>query len=248
MEWRCLELKVISCKDLKAFNFFQKLSVYSVVSIVMSDEQAKKKKKKKDEEQQCEFPQRQRQKTCIDKSGNKNPEWNHVFQFDLKSSLGSDQDMGKGNLFLKFDLRRQGFGFVPTSIGEVLVPLKDLVHEFRGVVRFVSYQVRNSDGKPNGVLNFSYKLMANDSQKVVYPKLDLELEDHHHHHLLNNNKIKYPSLDVDDVSHNIPVFPPHQSQPNSKAIVLPMHLVHPYSRSPLPPQYPHQHIATYYTN
>ncbi|OMO57631.1 hypothetical protein COLO4_35226 [Corchorus olitorius] len=56
------------------------------------------------------------------KGGNKNLECKDVFQFDLKTLLASDQDMG--NPFLKFDLRRQGF--VPTNIGEVLVPLKDL--------------------------------------------------------------------------------------------------------------------------
>ncbi|KAK6259847.1 C2 domain - like 9 [Theobroma cacao] len=188
MDWSSLELKVISCKDLKAFNFFQKLSVYSVVSIV--NEQAKKK-----EEQHKRL---QRQKTSIDRGG-KNPEWNHVFQFDLKSLPSEETD----RLFLKFDLRHEGL--VGRTIGEVRVPLKDLIEEFCGVVRFVSYQVRNSDGKPNGVLNFSYKLIGGSknsgnaspqvdsssekqfsSEKVVYPKVELDNQSRYVH---------YPSVD-----------------------------------------------------
>ncbi|XWS33052.1 hypothetical protein CRYUN_Cryun22dG0044900 [Craigia yunnanensis] len=198
MDWSSLELKVISCRDLKAFNFFQKLSAYTVVSIMIMNEQAKKK-----EEQQKHL---QRQKTSIDKGG-KNPEWNHVFQFDLEILPPEESD----HLFLKFDLRSEGL--VDRTIGEVRVPLKDLIDEFCGVVRFVSYQLRNSDGKPNGVLNFSYKLIGRikksgngspqvdpspeiqfSSKKVAYPKLELDNQ---------SGEVHYPSLD--DV-----YYPPRQ--------------------------------------
>ncbi|XWS44581.1 hypothetical protein CRYUN_Cryun15aG0059100 [Craigia yunnanensis] len=190
MDWSSLELKVISCRDLKAFNFFQKLSAYSVVSIMIMNEQAKKK-----EEQQKHL---QRQKTSIDKGG-KNPEWNHVFQFDLQNLPPEEGD----HLFLKFDLRSEGL--LDRTIGEVRVPLKELIDEFCGVVRFVSYQVRNSDGKSNGVLNFSYKLIGRtkksrngspqvdpspeiqfSSEEVLYPKLELDNQ---------SGEIHYPSLD-----------------------------------------------------
>ncbi|KAB2085362.1 hypothetical protein ES319_A05G394800v1 [Gossypium barbadense] len=213
MDWQSLELKLVSCRDLKAFNFFQKLSAYSVVSIVIINEQPKKKE---------EHPQKkhlQRQKTAIAKGG-KNPEWNHVFEFDLESLPPEESD----HLFLKFDLRPDGL--VNRTIGEVRVPLKALIDDFCGVVRFVSYQVRDSDGKPNGVLNFSYKLKGKvktngnyddsprlipssspekgtqcSSDKIVYPKV--EVDD-------NNNQswrreiVRYPSLD--DACNTGPVF------------------------------------------
>ncbi|KAE8678430.1 putative 3-beta-hydroxysteroid-Delta(8),Delta(7)-isomerase-like [Hibiscus syriacus] len=180
MDWTSLQLKLISCRDLKAFNFFQKLSAYSVVSMVIINEQQSK---KKEEHQKKHL---QRQKTSIDRGG-KNPEWNHLFQFDLRN-LPPDEIH---HLFLKFDLRADGL--VDRTIGGVRVPLKGLIDEFSGVVRFFTYQVRNRDGKPNGVLNFSYKLEGkiktsgnheysprfiessspgknHCSEKVVYPK------------------------------------------------------------------------------
>ncbi|XVF14617.1 hypothetical protein REPUB_Repub09cG0076600 [Reevesia pubescens] len=240
MDWSSLELKVISCKDLKAFNFFQKLSAYSVVSIMIVNEQAKKK-----EEQQKHL---QRQKTSIHKGG-KNPEWNHVFQFDLESLPPEETD----HIFIKFDLRNEGF--VDRTIGEVRVPLNALIDEFCGVVRFLSYQVRNSEGKPNGVLNFSYKLIGrikksgNDSlqlesspetqfcsEKIVYPKLEVDNR---------SRDIQYPSLDdvyhpPGQISFPSPVF--HCQTPGgyysrNSTILLPMQglvpggFLHPYSRS-----------------
>ncbi|KDP23239.1 hypothetical protein JCGZ_23072 [Jatropha curcas] len=145
MDWISLELKLISCRDLKAFNLFQKLSVYAVVSI--SNDSDEEKKKKQNREQQ-------RQKTLIDGGGGSNPEWNQVMQFDLKHVSQIESD----HLFLKFKLRCAGVLYGKRSIGKVCVPFKDLIEEFDGNVRFVSYQVRTSDGKPNGVLNFSYKV------------------------------------------------------------------------------------------
>ncbi|KAK8672765.1 hypothetical protein V6N13_111127 [Hibiscus sabdariffa] len=220
MDWTCLELKLISCKDLKAFNFFQKLSAYSVVSMVIINEQSKK----KEEHQKKHL---QRQKTSIERGG-KNPEWNQVFQFDLRSLPPEETD----HLFLKFDLRADGL--VVRTIGEVCVHLKGLIDEFGGVVRHLMYQVRNSDGKPNGVLHFSYKLKGKietsgnrdsprviessspgktrfpseklvqgiessspekshcSSMKVVYPKVEL---DDNNRHSWRRDLIRYPSLD-----------------------------------------------------
>ncbi|KAE8720544.1 C-8,7 sterol isomerase isoform 1 [Hibiscus syriacus] len=187
MDWTSLELKLISCKGLKAFNFFQKLSAYSVVSMVVINEQSKK----KEEHQKKHL---QRQKTSIERGG-KNPEWNHLFEFDLRGLSPEETD----HVFLKFDLRADVL--VDRTIGEVRVPLKGLIDEYDGVVRYLTYQVRNSDGKPNGVLNFSYKLKGKietsenhdysspekphcSPEKVVYPKVELD------------DVIRYPSLDI----------------------------------------------------
>ncbi|GLT93954.1 hypothetical protein SLE2022_117200 [Rubroshorea leprosula] len=175
---------------LKAFNFFQRLSVYSVVYLV--DEELKKK-----EQQQKRL---QRQKTPIDRQEGGNPEWNHLVHFDLRSLSHDHCD----NLFLRFDLRCEGL--VNRSIGEVCVPLKDLIDEFSGAVRFVSYQVRSCDGKANGVLNFSYKLIGSTKKQVKdHTQLQFPAEKVHYpkqEGVKNSGDIQYPS--VDDSCHPPP--------------------------------------------
>ncbi|XP_010249359.1 PREDICTED: protein SRC2-like [Nelumbo nucifera] len=187
MESCNLQLKVVSCRHLKAFNFFQKLSVYAVVSIVS------------DESQQNQPLQPQKQRTPIDRNGDGNPEWNHEMEFDLKHISFLDCD----HVFIDFDLRCDGIIFGDKSIGEVRVPFKHLVDEFDGSVRFASYQVRSADGKPNGVLNFSYKL--NDKGKK-YPASENEnggfpvpsVEAHYPSPHINNlaPAIHYPYPDI----------------------------------------------------
>ncbi|KAK9276837.1 hypothetical protein L1049_006374 [Liquidambar formosana] len=143
MEWSSIELKVMSCRNVKAFNFFQKLSVYVVVSILEDDKKQRKQKPL------------QRQKTGIDKDGDGNPEWNHVIHFDLKGIC-----LPLHHLFLKFHLRCDGIVYGNKTIGQVTVPLKDLIlHHSNGDVRFLSYQVTTAHGKPNGVFKFSYKMI-----------------------------------------------------------------------------------------
>lgn len=155
MDSGSLELKVISAKDLKGFNFFQKLSVYAVVTLVKDE------LKKKQEQKPL-----QRQKTPVDRAGDRNPEWNHEMCFDLKDFLLPDD---RDKLFLKFDLRCEGAIFGKKTIGEVHVPVfKDLIdEESNGAMRFVRYQIRSREGKPNGVLDFSYRVKNGKIKKVV---------------------------------------------------------------------------------
>ncbi|KAF5208220.1 hypothetical protein FRX31_002195 [Thalictrum thalictroides] len=158
-----IEVKVISCKGLKAFNFFQKLSIYSTISILNTTE--------KDPTKQTRT---QLQKTPIDKQGNGNPEWNHQVQFNFKqiSSFESILDY----LFLEFDFvcESQLLVFGDKTIGRVLVPIKELIEDkFNGVARFVSYQVVTIDnGKPNGVLDFSYKVIDYQIGNFGYPVVE----------------------------------------------------------------------------
>uniref|UniRef100_F6HJ81 C2 domain-containing protein n=2 Tax=Vitis vinifera TaxID=29760 RepID=F6HJ81_VITVI len=168
-----MELKVISCKHLKAFNFFQKLVVYAVVSII-SDES-------KNSNQKHQIQCLQRQKTPVDRDGNGNPEWNHQLQFDLRDISLADS----ANYYVKFSLRCEGIVFGNKTIGEVCVPLKELIDEFNRAVRFVSYQVRTTDGKPNGVLNFSYKLNIKGSD---LPAVEAPEDEH----------LPYPSVEVEE--------------------------------------------------
>lgn len=166
MDSNSLELKVSYCKDLRAFNFFQKLSAYALVSIVSDDPNKK-------------LERNQQQRTPADGEGDGNPEWNHEMRFDLKEVSFQDCE----HLFLQFDLRHQGVMFGDKTIGEVRVAFKDLTQQSNlGVLRFVSYQVRASDGKPNGVLSFSYKVTGTTSASSSSPHDDHE--------------IHYPTLEV----------------------------------------------------
>ncbi|CAK7344813.1 unnamed protein product [Dovyalis caffra] len=187
MDSGSMELKLMYCTDLNAFNFFQKLLVYVLVSIVSDDDPDKK---------ALEL-QKQQQRTPTDNEGDGNPEWNHEMHFDLTEVSFQDCD----HLFVHFDLRHEGLYFGDKTIGEVRVPLKDLIQEANGIVRFLSYEVRTPDGKPNGVLNFSCKVknigtsysktditgfpivnhqpyptseVQSLSEQVHYPTLDLE--------------------------------------------------------------------------
>lgn len=202
MDCSSIELKVICCKDLKAFNFFQKLSVYAVVSI-FNDEL------KKEQQQQQEQLQ-QRQKTPVDRDGNGNPEWNHAMSFRTEaiSSLHDQWD----RWFIKFEMRNDG-AVLGKSLGKVLVPLKELIEEFNGAIRFMRYQVKASDGKSNGVLDFSYKVIGkkkkNNNNNGI-PKSSLPPESS----LPEKNNVPdptdkvrvqslYPTLEVETLSRDI---------------------------------------------
>lgn len=65
MDSKSLELKVMYCKDLKSFNFFQKLLVYALVKLESDDSDKKMK-------------QNQQHRTPTDAEGDGNPEWNHT--------------------------------------------------------------------------------------------------------------------------------------------------------------------------
>ncbi|GMH25646.1 hypothetical protein Nepgr_027489 [Nepenthes gracilis] len=143
-----LEINAMSCKNLKSFNFFQKLSVYAVVSIGTDVSNFK-----------LNEQQRQEQRTPADKEGDGNPEWKHSLAFDLTSL---SHPLFPNDLFLLFEFWHQGQIFGDKLIGEVRVPLKDVVGNFKSgeTARFLRYEVRSPDGKPNGVLDFSYKVVS----------------------------------------------------------------------------------------
>ncbi|KAM0954631.1 hypothetical protein ACFX13_023545 [Malus domestica] len=179
-----VEIKVVSCKDLKAFNFFQKLSVYALVSV-----------QKDDNKQQVVVDQQKQMmnRTPTDKEGNGNPEWNHEMRFEF------DQFDDDDDLFIQFDLRHEGVGLLgigDRSIGEVRVPLKDLIRlqqQQDALATYVNYQVTTSDKKPNGILNFSYKLL---NSKLPY-KFEGSTGSHdvHDHQPL---RIQYPTITFED--------------------------------------------------
>ncbi|KAH0969629.1 hypothetical protein GBA52_028555 [Prunus armeniaca] len=129
------------------------------------------------------------------------------FEFDHNDDHRQLKD---GRLLIHFDLRHQGLGILgigDRSIGEVRVPLNDLMIPYippspannsglglGGVqqqqqqqqqrARYVNYQVRTCDEKPNGILTFSYKLKllikgagTDDQPRIQYPTITLEEDD-----------------------------------------------------------------------
>ncbi|XP_065867104.1 protein SRC2 homolog [Euphorbia lathyris] len=215
---KSLELKILDCKDLNAFNFFQKLLVYVLVSLVSDDP-----KKKLDKNQQ--------QRTPTDSEGDGNPEWKHEMQFDLSEISFVDCD----HFFLRFDLCHEGLYFGDKIIGEVRVPLKDMIQQSSGIVRFVNYQVQTPDGKPNGILKFSYKVNGKVKDLGIdFPTSGMtgySVVVHHHQHqhhsppedqnLLpevqsSSPRIQYPSLELEQESHPPLSYPYNETQYSSQ--------------------------------
>ncbi|XP_041006934.1 protein SRC2 homolog isoform X1 [Juglans microcarpa x Juglans regia] len=227
MEPSSIELKVLSCKDLRAFNFFQKLSAYTLVSLV-SDDPSKK------------LEQNQQQRTPNDLEGDGNPDWNHEMRFDLNEVSLEDYD----HLFIHFDVRHQGLMFGDKTIGEVHVHLKDLIEESNfGVVRFVSYQVRTTDGRPNGVLSFSCKVNGKGKNNNMGTGSEFPVI----HDQQTSHEIHYPSLELQKLSEESLSFAPQQVHFLLPGMQYPSYRAyHPPPDAYYPPPPPPPHGACYH--
>ncbi|RZC60414.1 hypothetical protein C5167_022176 [Papaver somniferum] len=203
-----MELKVMSCNGINVFNFFQKLCTYVTVSIVSEDPKEKQKKRNHD-----------KQKTPIDREGDGDPEWKHDIRFDLKQILSSSALTSLDHMFVHFDILAEGF-LGDKSVGQVVVPLKELILESHGggATRFISYQVRGSDGKPNGTLNFSYKVVGNEISSTFQNNN-------------NNPAIVYPPVQAVAPPPSIS-YPPIDNYPSSPPMFYP---------PPIEVQHQHQH-------
>ncbi|XVE63045.1 hypothetical protein DITRI_Ditri06bG0168200 [Diplodiscus trichospermus] len=150
MEFRPLEINVISATDLKDVNLFSKMDVYAVVSI--------------------NGDHRTTQKTHVDKDCGSNPTWNHAMKFTIDEAAIAHQNRRLDLVFrLKCD-RQLG----DKDIGTVQVPIKELLDHNNGsgkVEQHVSYSVRLANGKAKGVLNFSYKFGEKFSMPAPQPSL-----------------------------------------------------------------------------
>ncbi|KAJ4817263.1 Protein SRC2 [Rhynchospora pubera] len=135
MEYRTLDLTLISARDLKNVNFISKLQAYAIMSIPGS----------------LQF-----QQTPVDRHGNKNPKWNYTANFFIPA----DGNLVDGNLRI---LIRANRILGDKNIGEVYIPLKSLM-PYDGcngtrAAYFASYQIRKAGSrKPRGVINISYML------------------------------------------------------------------------------------------
>ncbi|XWS57515.1 hypothetical protein CRYUN_Cryun09bG0180800 [Craigia yunnanensis] len=146
MEFRPLEINVISAKDLKDVNLFTKMDVYAVVSI--------------------NGDHRTTQITPLDKDCGSNPKWNYTVKFTIDEAAAH-----QNHLNLVFCLKSDRM-LGDKDIGTVQVPIKELLDQNNGnekVEQKVSYNVRLPNGKPKGVLNFSYKFGEKFNKPVPQP-------------------------------------------------------------------------------
>ncbi|XP_057496886.1 protein SRC2-like [Actinidia eriantha] len=130
MEYRPLDITVISAENLKNVNLISKMDVYVEVSIG-GDPVGKR-------------------KTHVDANGGKSPKWNHRLKFNVS-------DLAANSAFpILFKIRSDRL-LGDKDIGDVSVPIKELLLEADGGERVVVYQVRTPSGEPKGTLKFSYK-------------------------------------------------------------------------------------------
>ncbi|KAG8643850.1 protein SRC2 homolog [Manihot esculenta] len=234
MDLKSLELKLMYCKDLQAFNFFQKLLVYVLVSLESDDPDKK-------------INQNQKQKTPTDAEGDGNPEWNHEMYFDLSKVSFVNCD----HLFIHFDLCHEGLLFGDKTIGEVRVPLKCLIQDSSEIVRFVNYQVRSPDGQPNGFLNFSYTVHAKAeisgySAVVHHQHQSPESLSPEIHHYPSPQFETYPAAQVWYPSHDYPPAPHAYYHPPPMPLPPPPPPPFPLLNHPPPPLPPHPHGICYH--
>ncbi|KAG6664297.1 hypothetical protein CIPAW_02G083700 [Carya illinoinensis] len=135
MGYRTLEINVTSAKDLKDLNLFSKMDVYVVVSL---------------------SGDKQKAKTKVDREGGTSPSWNFPVKFTIDESAAR-----QNRLNLEFKLRCDRSLGGDKDIGVVYVPVTELLNSTGDgkSMQFVSYQVTKPSGKPQGILNFSYKFI-----------------------------------------------------------------------------------------
>ncbi|KAK7329425.1 hypothetical protein VNO77_23593 [Canavalia gladiata] len=136
MEFRTLEINILSAKDLKDVNLFSKMDVYAVVSLSGDPLHP------------------QSATTHVHKDGGTNPTWNFPAKFFVNESLVQENRL---SLEVKLISDRTLAG--DTAIGTVYIPLKELLDNAGDGASFrqLSYQVKMSSGKSKGTFNFSYK-------------------------------------------------------------------------------------------
>lgn len=134
MEYRALEITIISARSLKKVKHLTKMDVYVVVSLPGAPHTE--------------------QKTPVDKDGGTSPNWNFPMKFNI-----DEADARKNRHALNFEVKCSRRLHSDEEIGEVNVPLEELLDNGGDgkFVKYVTYQVRKLSGKLTGELNLSYK-------------------------------------------------------------------------------------------
>ncbi|KAL1546226.1 DNA-directed RNA polymerase [Salvia divinorum] len=133
MEYRRLNITLLSAQGLKDVNHFSRMDVYVDVSI-------------------AGYPQ-SLQRTPVDKNSGTSPKWNHRMEFVVDEPY-----LTKPGLSLLFQLRTQSTVGPDKDIGAVTVSVHDLFRpDSAAADRTVDHQVITPSGKSKGTLKFAYK-------------------------------------------------------------------------------------------
>ncbi|XP_074358484.1 protein SRC2-like [Apium graveolens] len=202
MEYRPLDITVISATDLKNVNMFMKMVVF--VEVFISGEHD-------------ESPTTTKRRTHMDRSGGCDPEWNHRFKFTV------DEPSIFRN-FVNFHLKAER-GLGDKVVGVVRIPLMDLLQDSMDNKTSqdteAEYQVLTTAGKAKGSLKISFRFgdkfiqqanaitpVTNTSTADMYPPLQTNGTDvfgHGGYYTLNSQPGMVPG--------QYPVPPPGYSYP-----------------------------------
>ncbi|KAL8545587.1 hypothetical protein ACS0TY_005645 [Phlomoides rotata] len=154
MEFRPLNINVISAEGLKDVKKFSKMDVYAEISL-------------------AGYPQ-SKKRTFVDKNSGSNPKWNHRMEF-----IVDEPYLTKPGLSLLFVLKTESTFSMDKEIGSVTVPIDELFKpDSFSEERTIDYKVVTSSGKPKGTLKFSYRFgdkfsadakRAVDEPPIAYP-------------------------------------------------------------------------------
>ncbi|WOH04591.1 hypothetical protein DCAR_0624001 [Daucus carota subsp. sativus] len=146
MEYRPLDITVISATDLKNVNIFMKMAVFVEVYISGEHEESPKTKRK----------------THMDRSGGCDPEWNHRFKFTV-------EEASIFKSFINFYLKAER-GLGDKVVGVVRIPLMDLLQDSKDNKTSqdteAEYQVSTTAGKAKGSLKISFRFGEKFVQQV----------------------------------------------------------------------------------
>ncbi|KAI3445353.1 hypothetical protein Pfo_002018 [Paulownia fortunei] len=142
MEYRPLNITVISADGLKDVKLFSKMDVYAEVSI-------------------AGYPQ-SKKRTFVDKNCGTDPKWNHRMEF-----IVDEPYLTKPGLSLLFQLKAERSFGSDKEIGSVTVPVHELFKpDSEAEDRVVEYQLHTTSGKPKGSLKFSFRFGEKFTQQV----------------------------------------------------------------------------------
>ncbi|GMN38058.1 hypothetical protein TIFTF001_007328 [Ficus carica] len=134
MQYRQMEITIISAKGLKRVKHLSKMDVYVLVSLSGG-------------------PQIE-QKTPVDKGSGPNPNWNFPMNFNI-----DEEEAKRDRLTLNFKVVCHRRIHSDKDIGEANVPVKELLDNGGDgkYVKYVTFQLKKPNGKHRGELNLSYK-------------------------------------------------------------------------------------------
>ncbi|KAK6911570.1 C2 domain [Dillenia turbinata] len=130
MEFRSLDITVISAKDLKNVNLLSTMDVYVMVAVSGDPRTAKR--------------------TQVDKDGGQNPKWNESMKFVIEES-----GLQSNRVSLVFQIKSDR-AMGDKDIGQVQVPLKEIFDFKDEKPKLVTHNVITPSGKSKGTLDFSF--------------------------------------------------------------------------------------------